>query len=149
MKSDKGITLTALVIYVIIFSATITLVSSLSSFIYSNLKELNTDTISSEEFNKFNTYFVQDVKSSRNVKVETSENGNVIITLDNGGKYTYSTEENAIYRGKVKIARNIIKFNANFLQENNKKLVNVNIGTGKNVEEPNFEKTIKYVLKYW
>lgn len=149
MKSEKGITLTALVIYVIIFSATITLVSALSSFIYGNLKELNTETISSEEFNKFNTYFVQDVKSSKNVSVKAEENGDVIITLDSGSRYTYSANENSIYKGKVKIARNIVKFNASALQENNKKLVSINIGTGKNTENANFEKTIKYVLRYW
>lgn len=149
MKNEKGITLTALVIYVIIFSATITLVSALSSFIYGNLKELNSDSISSEEFNKFNTYFVQDVKESKNVSVQAEENGNVIITLDNGSRYTYSANENAIYRGKVKIARNIIKFNASLMQENNKKLVNINIGTGKDTQNINFEKSIKYVLRYW
>ncbi len=150
MKSEKGITLTSLVIYIIVFSAVLALVSSLSSFVYGNLRNLNSDSISSEEFNKFNTYFVKDVKASRGATAKQKANGDGIeITLENGSKYTYVKSENAIYREAIKIARNIIRFNASVKEENSKKLIDIQISTGTNVEKPNFEKNIKYVLKYW
>ena len=37
MKSEKGITLTALIIYVLVFTATLGLLANLSNFVYSNL----------------------------------------------------------------------------------------------------------------
>lgn len=148
MKSEKGITLTSLVIYIIIFSAVLALVSSLSSFVYGNLRNLNSDSISSEEFNKFNTYFVKDIKQSKQATLEKI-NDKVEITLENGSKYTYIKSENAIYKETVKIARNIIRFNATIKEENNKRIIDIDIATGTNAKDPNFEKNIKYVLKYW
>ena len=41
MKSERGITLTILVIYIIIFSVVIGLLASLSSYIYGNIKYIN------------------------------------------------------------------------------------------------------------
>ena len=73
----------------------------------------------------------------------------VEIVLSNGSKYTYKQSENAIYRGNVKIARTIAEFEADNFEENGKKIIKIKISTGTNKEEPNFGKTIKYVLRYW
>ena len=152
MKSEKGITLTALIIYVLVFTATLGLLANLSNFVYSNLSKINTNSVSSEEFNKFNSYFVQDIKESKQRTATTIEqNGEktVEIVLSNGSKYTYKQSENAIYRGNVKIARTIAEFEADNFEENGKKIIRIKISTGTNKEEPNFGKTIKYVLRYW
>ena len=152
MKSEKGITLTALIIYVLVFSATLGLLAYLSNFVYSNLSKINTNSVSSEEFNKFNSYFVQDIKESKQGAATTIEqNGEktVEIVLSNGSKYTYKQSENAIYRGNVKIARTIAEFEADNFEENGKKIIRIKISTGTNKEEPNVGKTIKYVLRYW
>ncbi len=148
MRSEKGITLTTLVIYIVVFSAVLALVGSLSSFVYGNLRNLNQDSISSEEFNKFNTYFVKDIKESKLATVQKLDS-KVEIILENGSKYTYVKSENAIYKEAVKVARNIIRFNAALKEENNKNVIEIDIATGTNAKEPNFEKDIKYVLKYW
>lgn len=148
MKNEKGITLTSLVIYILVFSMIMTAVGSLSSFFTQNLKRLDTDSISSEEFNKFNTYFIKDVKESKMASVNKNQN-NIEIILENGNKYTYVKSENSIYKQSMKIARSIIKFDANIIEENNKKIVKIDIATGTNEKKPNFEKNIKYVLKYW
>ena len=152
MKSEKGITLTALIIYVLVFTATLGLLANLSNFVYSNLSKINTNSVSSEEFNKFNPYSVQDIKESKQGTATTIEqNGEktVEIVLSNGSKYTYKQSENAIYRGNVKIARTIAEFEADNFEENGKKIIRIKISTGTNKEEPNFGKTIKYVLRYW
>ena len=73
MKSEKGITLTALIIYVLVFTATLGLLANLSNFVYSNLSKINTNSVSSEEFNKFNSYFVQDIKESKQGTATTIE----------------------------------------------------------------------------
>lgn len=152
MKSEKGITLTALIIYVLVFTATLGLLANLSNFVYSNLSKINTNSVSSEEFNKFNSYFVQDIKECKQGTATTIEqNGEktVEIVLSNGSKYTYKQSENAIYRGNVKIARTIAEFEADNFEENGKKIIRIKISTGTNKEKPNFGKTIKYVLRYW
>lgn len=51
--------------------------------------------------------------------------------------------------GNVKIARPIAEFEADNFEENGKKIIRIKISTGTNKEEPNFGKTIKYVLRYW
>ena len=149
MKNEKGITLAALVLYVIVFSATIALLASLSRYVYKNIDNINSEAISSEEFNKFNVHFVKDVKESKNAKVDSDSNGNLIITLESGARYTYVTTEKSIYKDKEKIARNICNFTAISREENNKNIIEINISTGKDISNPSFNKTIKYVLRYW
>lgn len=152
MKNEKGITLVALVMYVILFSIAITILATISSYIFNNLDNISSEQISSEEFNKFNTYFVSDVKKSTVATVESEENSDdLTIKLDGGSTYTYKKDEKAIYKDKEKIARNIVSFTAKAEKDDtyNKNTIEINIKTGKNEEKPNFEKTIKYVLKYW
>ena len=45
MKKEKGITLIALIIYIIMFSATIGLLASLSNYIFNNLSNINSNSI--------------------------------------------------------------------------------------------------------
>ena len=149
MKNEKGVTLAALVVYVIVFSVTIALLSSLSSYVFGNLNNINSNAISSEEFNKFNVHFVNDVKKSASVEIENNSAGNLEITFENGNKYTFVLKERAIYKNKEKIARNILNLTASKRVENSKNIIEVSISTGNNESKPTFNKTIKYVLKYW
>lgn len=153
MKKENGITLASLVLYVIIFSFTLGLLATLSSFIYGNINSINSDSISSEEFNKFNINFLKDVKEYTDAEVYT---GNDLVTISFGTSnktvYTYKSSDKAIYKNKVKIATNILNFQATKQTDTahkNKKVINVTIETGRNAEKPNFTKTIGYVLKYW
>ena len=148
MKNEKGVTLIALVLYIIIFTATMILLASLSNFVYNNMSNINSNSVSSEEFNKFNVNFVKDVKESKTATV-TSNSNEVIIAFESGNVYTYKTQEKSIYKNKEKIATNILSFTAETTTENSKKIVKVGISTGKDVNNPNYSKTIKYVLKYW
>ena len=148
MKKEKGITLIALIIYIIMFSATIGLLASLSNYIFNNLSNINSNSTSSEEFNKFNVNFVKDVKESRNAVVK-SEADQIIISFESGVQYTYVKGDKAIYKDKEKIASNIASFTASIQTENNKNIVAVSIKTGKDETNPNYSKDIKYVLKYW
>lgn len=146
MKNEKGITLVALILYIVVFSTVLTLLTLLTTNIYGNLDKINTNSVSSAEFNKFNVNFIKDVKASNKVDITTTNN-DVKILLTNGANYNYVKDEKSIYRNKVKIAQNIFQFQADSLIENNKNIVKVTIGTGKN--DIDFGKTIKYVLKYW
>ena len=153
MKKENGITLASLVLYVIIFSFTLGLLAALSNFVYDNMDIISSDSISSEEFNKFNINFLKDVKENSDAVV-SNLNGSVVVTFgsDNKTVYTYKASDKAIYKDKVKIATNILKFDVskkNDTAHNNKNVITVTIETGKNAEKPSFKKTINYVLKYW
>lgn len=144
MKSEKGVTLTSLVIYIIVATFLIGTVAVLSSHSFSNIQMLKNHADYAVEYNKFNMFFIQDVKTNKNASVTSTQ-----ITFEDGSKYEY--KQNAIYRNDTKIAGNIK--NCSFTQSthviNNttKNLIKVNLKIGKNNKE--YKKEIEYVLKYW
>lgn len=146
MKSEKGVTLTILIIYIIVFSIVIGMLASLSNYIYGNLGNVNDSSIKISEFGKFNTRFVEDVKTSIDAEVKTNTDGNLQISFSNGNVYVYSKK--SIYRNKEKIAKDIDTFTATLQQGNGKKYINVNIKISSN-DGKNYTRQINYVLKYW
>lgn len=146
MKNNRGITLISLIMYILVVLMVLGMLSSLSEFIYGGLNEINTGSYSSEEFNKFNLNFIKDIKKCNSVNI-TEEDHNIQIVLSDNTNYNYKANEHSIYRNKVKIAENIKQFNAEKIVKNNKNVIKITIGTGKNSTQ--FGKTINYVLKYW
>ena len=57
MKSQKGVTLVALVIYIIVFTIVISILSVISSFFFSNVNFVKEQANYAPEFNKFNMFF--------------------------------------------------------------------------------------------
>lgn len=147
-KNEKGITLIGLILYVLVFTSVLALLVNLTNYIYGNLNKVNNESISSEEFNKFNVNFVKDIKNSESVVINSS-NGNYTIVLSNGANYSYIKDEQAIYKNYQKISKNICSFTAEKQVINNKTVAKVTIGTGNNPDKSVYGKTINYVLKYW
>ena len=150
MKSERGITLTILVIYIIIFSVVIGLLASLSSYIYGNIKYINDDSVDVSEFNKFNVYFIEDVKSNSQVQIDSqvnSEGKNIVrIVFGDGDIYSFVKEEKSIYKNKQKIAKNIQNFTAVRNQTSDKLKTYIEVGANK-LFSP-FEKPQKIMAKY-
>lgn len=149
MKSEKGITLAVLILYVVIFTIVITILANLSSYIFGNLKYVDNNSIDVSEFNKFNVYFIKDVKNSKEVEIKNSPEM-IQITFENGNVYRYVRTEKSIYKNKQKIAKDIQNFGAEKLTDTatNKTYIRTQIEIGAK-EENNYIKTINYVLKYW
>ena len=145
MKSEKGITLTSLVIYIIVATILIGTMAALSSFFFSNMTLIQDQDKYAPEFNKFNMFFIEDVKSNKSAIVEKQK-----ITFEDGTIYQLNIQEQAIYRNDTKIAEEVqlIEFTDNKTQvkHTTKQIVTVNMSIGK---DKNFQKTIEYVLKYW
>lgn len=152
MKKEEGITLSVLVIYVIIFTTIIGLLANLSSYIYGNIKYINDNSIDISEFNKFNMYFIKDVKTNSQAIVKENSDGNEgsEIIFEDGNIYKYIKNEKTIYKNKQKIAENIQNFSAEVIdnQDNSKRYIKIYIKIGAE-EETNYENEINYVLKYW
>ena len=64
MKSQKGITLTSLVVYIVVLLIVLGLLSNISKYFYSNTKYITDANKYVSEFNKFNMYFIEDVKNN-------------------------------------------------------------------------------------
>ena len=150
MKKESGIALVTLVVYLMIVSTVLVVLTSLSSYVFKNINKLGSGNISSEEFNKFNVNFVKTVKENKTVDI-TNDNDNIIIGFGDGTIYNYISNEKSIYKNKIKIAKNINYFTAIEQNINNKNVIQIKIGTGKDSgnADNDFGKTINYVLKYW
>ena len=146
MKSQKGVTLVALVIYIIVFTIVISILAVVSSFFFSNINFVKDQANYAPEFNNFNMFFIQDVKNNKNVTVS----GNT-VQFEDGTKYDFNLEQKVIYRNGTEIAKNVqvavFKTSTETIRNTTKNIINVNIAIGNTGSL--FTKSIDYVLKYW
>ena len=105
MKSNKGITLTSLVIYVIAMVIVVTTVSTITSYFYKNIDNVNTGTDSSMTYTEFNMYFTQEINTKENYPELVSDGADYIVFSKTGNQYTF--KNSSIYRNQVKICDNI------------------------------------------
>lgn len=142
--NNKGITLSYLIIYIIALIITIGILSSISKNFYSNVGYIADKGKYVSEFNKFNMYFIEDVKKNSDLyEIKTDE-----IVFRDGTVYTYRAgEDKSLYRNKVKVCRNVEL--CEFTQSENrdgKKIINVRIYMG---GDDLVQLSSDYVLKYW
>ena len=145
MKSENGITLTSLVIYIVVATIVIGTMAIVSSFFFSNMNLIKDQDQYAVEFKKYNMFFVNDVKNNKTAQVQANQ-----IVFEDGTTYQYSAENKSIYRNNVEVAKQVESLNfttENYQVENTTKiLINVEMSIG---ERENFNKTVQYVLKYW
>ena len=146
MKSQKGVTLIALVIYVIVLTIVVSILAMISSFFFTNINYVKDQANYAPEFNKFNMFFIQDVKQNKNLTIT----GNA-VKFDDGTEYTFNLDQKAIYRNGKAIAKNvqaaIFTTKTETIRSTTKNIVNVNIAIGNTGAL--FTKKVDYVLKYW
>lgn len=152
MKEEHGVTLAILAIYIIVFSVVIALLASLSNYIYGNLDNISDSAIDLTEFNKFNMYFIEDVKTNKEAIVSTDrdENNNLVyqVAFADGDIYSYNQGDDSIYKNNQKIASDILTFEAEKLERNKKSYIKVYISVGTK-DNASYTKSVDYVLKYW
>ena len=146
MKSQKGVTLIALVIYVIVLTIVVSILAMISSFFFSNVNFVKDQANYAPEFNKFNMFFIQDVKQNKNLTIT----GNV-VKFEDGTEYTFNLDQKAIYRNGKDIEKNVqaavFTTTTETIRNTTKNIVNVSIAIGNTGAL--FTKEIDYVLKYW
>lgn len=144
MKSDKGVTLMALVIYIAVFTVVVSSMALLSSYFYNNMHLIKDDASYVVEYNKFNMFFIQDVKHNSSATIE-----NDVIKFEDGTTYEYKS--NSIYRNDKEIATNVKSATFNLetyeVESTTKNLIVVNLDIGEGEKE--YQKEIEYVLRYW
>ncbi len=147
IKSDKGITLTSLVIYVIVLMIVIGLMSSFLGYFYKNTNKITIKENYEEQFTRFLSYLIKDTNSDQLYFVKADSNNKYLILKYNDGsqhQYIYSNE--SIYYinvsetapKKVLLCNNVtgltMDYSANILQinmtingKNYEKLLNISI----------------------
>lgn len=68
MKSDKGMTVISLIVYIIVLAAVIGTVSMILKFFYRNMDETGASNNTKGQYSKFLAYIVEDVNSRKNGK---------------------------------------------------------------------------------
>ncbi len=145
MKSQRGITLASLAIYIVLIFIVLGILAVVRSNFQSGVKEINDEGTEISEINNFNMYFLQEVKKQGN-KVFNINSDNKEISFITGITFKYNATDKIIYMQEssnvsIKIANNIANCKFDELLENGKKIIRVTIKT-----ENSEEKTIDYVL---
>lgn len=152
MKSEQGITIIALIVYIIIMTFVVAGVSSITSTLYGNVNEMDKTSEGAVLAAKFNMYMINDIKS-KNVQIVSggtdTNQVQIAFTNKNGKTETvkYSFQNKALYRSsssegqetKVKICDNVKDAKMTKDDANNTITVTLLIN--------NYEKTTVYALE--
>lgn len=142
MKKESGVTLGALVIYVIVMVLVIGVMSSVSAMFYNNVKDLDAGGEEISKFNEFNIFFVKEIKLPYN-EVDTIGNDGKYILFKSGNSFSFRNNE--IYYNNLKIVTGVKNMSVSYYanQEKNK---NHNIVTV-NIEFEKYSKQINYKVE--
>ena len=138
MKSEHGITIMSLIIYVIAMMLVIGIIATINSFFYTNVMNLEDESSNIAELNKFNMYFLEEVKNSNNNIITAKDKS---ITFSTGNTFLF--QDNAIYLNNIRICDGIKNFSISIEEKNKKQIINVLLTIGENLE---YTKTTKYVM---
>ena len=128
MKSENGVTLTSLIIYIIAMVIVVGITATLTNYFYGNIDKLTTRTQGSKEYTAFNSYFTEEINKKNN-KVLADESTNNKIVFSNGNQYTYLSGK--IYYNRILICRDVSS--CNFMYDDSAKNITVSMTiSGKN-----------------
>ena len=103
MKSEKGITVTSIMIYIIALTVVVILIGRLTTYFYKNVHEVSISTGADVEYTKFNSYFTDEINLEGNT-IDLCQK-DIIAFSKNETQYRF--QNGSIYRNKVKIAKNV------------------------------------------
>ena len=99
MKSNRGITLTSLVIYVIGLVIVIAVMGNFTGFFYKNLEYTTMNQNSNEQYSRFLSYITKDANSDNLIYVQSGvQNVDcVIFKFSDGTEHQYITKDEKMY----------------------------------------------------
>lgn len=138
MKTDSGLTVTSIIVYITAMVIVIGTIASITSFFYTNVSNLDDNSNNMSEITKFHMYFLEETTKMNNSIMTLND---TLVSFATGNTFIY--QNNSIYFNNIKICDNIS--NLQFAKEevNDKTIIKVLITIGQDNE---YTKTIKYVL---
>lgn len=153
MKSEKGITLISVTVYIIAMLIIITAVTVATAYYYNNIQTSKEKYDALGEYTKFNSYFSEEINFQGNkvVKIESTEknqhNNNYrtnYIVFSSNNQYTFIEENKSIYKNNIKIASYIEDCTFKEKIEKGKVAIEVSL-----TFRDGIKKQMIYVLKNW
>ena len=139
MKSQKGITLISLTIYITAMTVVIAVMAIISSYFYTNVDETSKNIEPLTEYTKFNNFFTDEV-NHMNIRVIDCKESYVVFS--NNIQYSYIPENKGVYRNNVKICRNVESCTFSRKNQNQKDIIVVTM-----ILSDNEPRTMEYTLK--
>ena len=145
MKSQKGITMASLGVYIVVSIIVVATLATIMANYKNSIKTMDNDAEYLSEYNKFNLYFLEEVKKPENSSMEransigTKENDYNSIKFKTGNEFMYKIKEEILYLNKstgeeIKLIKNVKKctfeFNDIDHEANGKNVIRVNIQIG-------------------
>ena len=154
LKSEKGVTLLTLTIYIIVLTAIVGIMAGVSSLFYNNIGMMKDAIENAGDFDTLNSCLISDSKSNSAVVVDETAK---TIKFEDGTEITPELLKDmglvkCIYRGEFKVASNVQYFsvtNSTKTVDNfQKNILSVKIIVGDSTQNLINQK-IDYVLRYW
>lgn len=148
MKSNKGITLTSLIVYVIGMTIMVATIATLTSFFYKNIdvEDLNSDT---NQYTKFTSVLSKEINRKDNSIIDCKQlkddDGNIIVSyiiFSSGNQFTFNKDSKSIYKNNVKICDNVESCDFSYEYIDSKYKIKVSLKT------TNIDKTGKNAIEY-
>lgn len=145
MKSQKGITMASLGVYIVVSIIVVATLATIMANYKNSIKTMDNDAEYSSEYNKFNLYFLEEVKKPENSSmeransIETIDNDYNLIKFKTGNEFIYKIEEEILYLNKstgekIKLIKNVKKCTFEFSEidpeANGKNVIRVDIQIG-------------------
>ena len=108
MGSERGVTLTSVIIYVIAMLIIVSVITVLTSYFYTNVDINSVSEDLNQQYTRFNSYFAEEVNQKGNTIIESNEQvqddtSQKYIVFSSGNQYTYIPANQAIYMNYIKI----------------------------------------------
>ena len=104
MKSNKGVAMTSLIIYILGLIIVAGIIGSFSTYFYNRANLMIEKNTSEEQYSKVLSYLTKDINSNNITSVSTAENEEedfLIIEFADGTKHQYINKNGCIYYIKV------------------------------------------------
>lgn len=132
MRSNKGITMMGLVIYVTSFLVVTGIVAGITSFFYGNSSLMTEELYSAADYNKLNLYIVRESEQNGNRVIDISpkpgedpESNTTYLTFSNGDKFTYDSNSQLLYYNSICLCEDIQGFKVSTDYATGKEVLNV------------------------
>lgn len=148
MKNSKGITLISLIVYIIVLLMVISIIATITTSMTTNLGAVEKSSKDVSKVNKFDMYFLSDIKNEGISIYDIKSNEYIILEDKNGEIIQYILKENAIYRleekndTQIQICNEITGFE--ITKETNNKITIKIV-----VRENNYTSTKTYKIGKW
>ena len=144
MKSNKGITLMSLVIYVTAITVVLSIIATITIYFNKNTRNIEQTIEKANTLTRINEYMSNDINKSISSVVNT-EGTELILTQNTNDTIKYTIAGDGIYREKVKLCSNP-QNGSEFEQEEIYNKTKINIKLKIENENDVIDKTLEYII---